>query len=375
MSLVDPTMHPGFMGKADVMEIVESTRAANDVVAMHEDLFESGWTDGLPVVPPTRARVAEFVKASGLPADHVVCSVAPFDHDATIEKIAANSVMAGCKPEYMPVVIASLKAAVGPKLNLRGMQCSTQISTPLQIVNGPVRNQLGFNYSSGVFGPGWRANATVGRALKLILVNIGGAIPAVVDRATFAHPGKYTFCIAENEEESPWEPLHTEYGFDRDDSTVTVYASEAPQTILVCALHDNPDQPWALLDQIASMMRDVGANQSYLLGEHVVGMSPEHANIVAQAGWKKKDVQKYLFEHARNPIRELKKGGLYGRDVHRYNLWPRWIDRNDDDALLPVARDADDIKIIVTGGAGTHSVYLPGLGSRCQIAKVEFPDS
>jgi hypothetical protein len=356
------------------MTIAETTRSADEIVELHEALFDSGWTDGLPVVPPTRSRVSEFIAASGLPADHVVASVPPFDKDATVEKIAANAVMAGCLPEYMPVVIASLRAAVGPKLNLRGMQCSTQISTPLQIVNGPVRKTLDFNCSSGVFGPGWRANATVGRALKLVLVNIGGAKPGLIDKATFAHPGKFTFCIAENEEESPWEPLHVEYGFSRDDSTVTVYASEAPQTILVAALHDNPHQPYDLLDQVASMMRDVGANQAYLGGEHVVGVSPEHAATIANAGWKKRDVQRYLFEQARIPVRELKKGGMYGRDVYRYHLWPRWIDRYNDDSLMPVARDATDIKIVVTGGPGTHSVYLPGLGSRCQIAKVEGPE-
>ncbi len=355
------------------MGAVEQFQAGDEIIEMHEALFESGWTDGLPVIPPTRTRVDQFIAASGLPADYEVAVVPPLDKVATIEKIAANSVMAGCLPEYMPVVIASLRASVGPKLNLRGMQCSTQISTPLQIVNGPVRKALNFNFSSGVFGPGWRANATVGRALKLILVNIGGAVPGVVDKATFAHPGKFTFCIAENEEESPWEPLHVEYGFTREDSTVTVYASEAPQTILVAALHDNPDQPYALLDTVASMMRDVGANQAYLGGEHIVGFSPEHAATIAAAGWKKVHVQKYLFEHARIPIRELKKAGIYGREVEKYHLWPRWVDRFNDDSLMPVARDHSDIKIIVTGGPGTHSVYLPGLGSRCQIAKVEFP--
>jgi hypothetical protein len=365
------------MSATDLVEVgvgglAEGVITGDDVIRMHEALFEAGWTDGLPVIPPTRGRVDEFIRASGLPADFVVAVVPPLDKPATIEKIAANSVMAGCLPEYMPVVIASLRASVGPKLNLRGMQCSTQISTPLQIINGPIRKQLNFNCGAGVFGPGWRANATVGRALKLVLVNIGGAVPGEVDRATFAHPGKFTFCIAENEEESPWEPLHVEYGFKPEDSTVTVYASEAPQNILVSELHDNPTQPYALLDTIANMMSDVGSNQAYLGGEHIVGLSPDHAATIAQSGWKKLHVQKYLFEKARIPIRELKKAGIYGREVDKYHLWPRWIDRYNDDSLMPVARDASDIKIIVTGGPGLHSVYLPGLGSRCQIAKVEL---
>ena len=355
------------------MGAMESMQSGMDVIEMHEALFAAGWTDGLPVIPPTPARVQQFIAASGLPADEVIAIIPPLDKPATVEKIAANAVMAGCLPEYMPVVIASIRASVMPKLNLRGMQCSTQISTPLQIINGPIRKKLDFNFGAGVFGPGWRANATVGRAFKLVLVNIGGAVPGVVDRATFAHPGKFTFCIAENEEANPWEPYHVEHGFAPEDSTVTVYASEAPQNILVSELHDNPDQPYAMLDTIASMMADVGSNQAYLGGEHIVGLSPDHAATIAQAGWKKIHVQKYLFEKARIPIRELKKAGIYGREVDKYHLWPRWIDRHNDDSLMPVARDAHDIKIIVTGGPGLHSVYLPGLGSRCQTAKIDLP--
>ena len=355
------------------MDSLNSMQSAMDMIDMNEVLFAAGWTDGLPVIPPTPARVQQFIAASGLPADEVVAIIPPLDKPATVEKIAANAVMAGCLPEYMPVVIASIKASVMPKLNLRGMQCSTQISSPLQIINGPIRKSLDFNCGAGVFGPGWRANATVGRAFKLVLVNIGGAVPGVVDRATFAHPGKFTFCIAENEEQNPWEPYHVEHGFKPEDSTVTVYASEAPQNILVSELHDNPNQPYYLLDTIASMMADIGSNQAYLGGEHIVGLSPDHAATIAQAGWKKVHIQKYLFEKARIPISELKKAGIYGREVDKYHLWPRWIDRHDDDSLMPVARDASDIKIIVTGGPGLHSVYLPGLGSRCQTAKIELP--
>lgn len=374
--MVTPARHNATsLTELNQMGVMESMQSGTDVIEMHEALFAAGWTDGLPVIPPTPARVQQFIVASGLPADHVVAIIPPLDKPATIEKIAANAVMAGCLPEHMPVVIASLKASVMPKLNLRGMQCSTQISTPLQIINGPIRKTLGFNCGAGVFGPGWRANATVGRAFKLVLVNIGGAVPGEVDRATFAHPGKFTFCIAENEEQNPWRPYHVEHGYAADESTVTIYASEAPQNILVSELHDNPDQPYALLDTIASMMADVGSNNAYLGGECIVGLSPDHAATIAEAGWKKVHIQKYLFEKARISIRELKKAGIYGREVDKYHLWPRWIDRHNDDSLMPVVRDASDIKIIVTGGPGLHSVYLPGLGSRCQTAKIELPQA
>ncbi|MGH7746307.1 MAG: hypothetical protein ACREQ5_16335, partial [Candidatus Dormibacteria bacterium] len=197
-----------------------SSRVSREAVEAIELMYQAGWTDGLPVVPPLQELVDDFVRfVDGSPED-VVGEIPPLGGKATLAKVAANAVMAGCRPEYMPVVLAALDAMLDEKFNLGGMQCSTHLSTPLLIVNGPIRHELGINCGANVFGQGWRANATIGRAVKLILVNIGGAVPGETDKATLGHPGKYSYCIGENEEESRWDPLHVERGFKRDDSTV-----------------------------------------------------------------------------------------------------------------------------------------------------------
>jgi len=196
-----------------------------------EYYFERGVTDGLPVVPPTEARMGRMLAVTARPADEVVALVPPNYGAATIEKIAVNAVMAGCKPEYLPVVIAGVQAMCAEPVSLHGVQGTTHTATPLFIVNGPVRQQLDINCATGVFGSGWRANATIGRALRLIMTNIGGARPAEIDKSAMGHPGKYTFLIGEYEEASPWEPLHVEKGYRPEQSTVSVYCCDAPQCI------------------------------------------------------------------------------------------------------------------------------------------------
>lgn len=189
------------------------------------------------------------------------------------------------------------------------MQCSTHLSTPLLIVNGPVRDELGINSGANVFGQGCRSSATIGRAVKLILTNIGGAKPGVTDKATLGQPGKFTYCIAENEEDSPWPSLAADRGFAPTDSTVMVYGSEAPHNIN----NQMVDNPINLLDTIASMMSNLGSNHPFLMGESLVVLCPEHAAVCADAGWRKADVSQYLFEQARNRLEELRKGGLRPR--------------------------------------------------------------
>jgi hypothetical protein len=216
-----------------------------------------------------------------------------------------------------------------------------------------------------VFGPGWRANATIGRAVQLTLVNIGGAIPGVLDKATFGHPGKYTYCVAENEAANPWEPLHVERGFQRDESTVTVYAAEAPHNIN----SHGSDNARDLLTVVADCMATLGSNHMYLGGECVVVFSPEHAATIAASGWRKKDIRGFLYEHARQPLRLLRLGGMYGADTAR-NLWPRWVNHEDPAAMIPPTRQPEDMTILVAGGAGKHSVFLPGWGSRSVTRKI-----
>jgi hypothetical protein len=328
-------------------------------------MYEAGWTDGLPVVPPLRSLVERFVEASGRPADDVVAVLPPLGGTATVERVAANAVMAGCRPEYMPAVIASLEAMLDDRFNLRGMQCSTHLSTPLLIFNGPIRRELDINCGANVFGQGWRANATIGRAVKLALVNIGGAVPGDADKSTFGHPGKYTYCIGENEEESPWEPLHVERGLAAGASAVTVYGAEAPHNVN----NQTADSPYDLLRTIASMMANLGSNHPYLMSESMVVLSPEHARVCADAGWRKADVRQFLFETARVRHGDLKGGGIYGGNTAK-NPWPRWVDRSSDDTLVPIARRAVDIVVIVAGGPGRHSLYIPGWGTRSNTRSV-----
>src|SRR5213596_3221254 len=193
-----------------------------------ESLYARGVTDGLPVVPPTRRLVELAVAASGREAGELVALVPPNYGRATVEKIAINSVMAGCRPEYLPVVIAAVDAVCDEAFDLHGVSATTNAPAPLVIVGGPIRTALDINCGAGVFGPGWRANATIGRALRLVCVNVGGARPGVVSMSTFAHPGRYTYCIGEREEASPWESLSVEHGFAPSDSTVAVLAADAP---------------------------------------------------------------------------------------------------------------------------------------------------
>ena len=197
-----------------------------------ELMFETGWTDGLPVVPPSEDLVRRFVARTGRDADELIAELPPLGGRATVERIAVNAVMAGCVPEHMPVVITALQAMMDERFNLRGVMCSTGIHTPLLIVNGPAVQKLDINGGYNCFGAGWRANATIGRAVKLALVNLGGAIPGETNKATFGHPGAYTYCVAEDESANPWMPMHVEMGFAATDSTVTVFPAEAPHNIM-----------------------------------------------------------------------------------------------------------------------------------------------
>jgi hypothetical protein len=246
------------------------------------------------------------------------------------------------------------------------MICSMHSAIPLVIINGPVRNALKINGRFNVFGQGWRANATIGRAVNLILVNLGGAKPGEADRSTFGQPGNFAFCIAENEEDSPFQPLHVDRGFAANESTVTVIGAEPPH------INNNAtaETPQNVLLTTVSMMTNRGGMNSYLQGELVVCLSPEHANIIASAGWKKTDVQQFLFEHARNPVKELKRGGPYGADVEKYKTWPRWVDRHDDEAQVPITRRASDFLVLVAGGPGKQTAYLPTWATRSATRKI-----
>src|SRR3989442_7469736 len=228
-----------------------------------EELYARGVTDGLPVVPPTRGRVERAIAASGRGPDELIGLVPPNYGRATVEKVAISAVMAGCRPESLPVVLAAVEAVCDDAFDLHGVSATTNAPAPLVIVNGPIRGKLEINCGAGLFGPGWRANATIGRAVRLVCVNVGGAIPGVVSMSTFAHPGRYTYCIGEHEEASPWEPLAVEHGFAAGESTVALLAADPPITVYDQRSRTAPD----VLATVAASMAAIQDPQVTHLGD------------------------------------------------------------------------------------------------------------
>jgi hypothetical protein len=278
-----------------------------------EDYFERGWTDGLPVVPPTPEKVERFLAASGLPGDEVLGEVPTREVVVTAEQAAINAVMAGCKPEYMPVVVAAVRAHLSEKGNCHSTTGTLSGAAQAVIVNGPVRRELGIECGSGCFGPGFRANATIGRALRLVVRNVCRAIPGVLDRASFSNAMRYSFCFGEDEEHSPWTPLHVERGLAPTDSAVTV----ASCFYLFPATDFTSRTPEGICDSILKVLKRHGVAGDRWLGEDnnvVLVVGPEHLRYLVAAGWSKADVRSYLwarfFENGVNVVRLGKPEGL-----------------------------------------------------------------
>ena len=323
---------------------------------MSSGISSKGWTDGLPVVPPTRGRVDEFVAALGGEPHLVECKVPPRHGSLTREVLAINMIMAGCKPEYAPVVRAAMLALTAKAFNLNGVQATTHMAAPLLIVNGPVARTIGMNGDCNAFGSGNRANATIGRALRLVLLNVGGGRPGDLDKSTLGHPGKYTYCVAENEAASPWAPYHVEKGFGPDDSTVFVLAAEPPHSVTNHVAND----PEGILDSICSAMSTIANNNAVSSGHCAVIIGPEHARTIAGKGWTRHDVRSYLHMNAHNLFSELTFNERYGK-IYNRNL-PRWYKR-EQGSRIPVVPDPDHIHLFVVGGeAGRFSAFIPGWG-------------
>ena len=338
--------------KSDLPHIVAPDDAFDRV---NDYFYERGWTDGLPVVPPTEERVQAML--SGMPsrqAEETISVVPPRNGNATMRQIAVNAVMAGCKPEYLPVVVAALQAVSEPAYGLSHRQTTTHAGAPLVIVNGPIVQRLRINCGRGLFGPGWRANATIGRALRLVLVNIGGAGPGV-DAAQTGHPGKYTYCIAEYEAANPWEPLHVERGYPREQSVVTVVNTEAPHSMTE-NIQTDPDE---IVTTFASCMATLGVNNLYSQGTPVLVLGIEHAQHIAAAGWSKRRLQQALFERARQPW-----GLMKHRGKSKGPRFPEFVDVSDDRSMVPIVREPGDLIVIVAGGAGGKSMFLPTAGGQ-----------
>ena len=324
---------------------------------MADDLerwFERGVTDGLPVVPPTRERVERMLAATRRSRDELVARVPPNYGRGTVEKLAVNAVMAGCRPEYFPAVLAVVEAACDQAFNLHGQSGTTNATSPLVILNGPVRGRLQVNCGAGVFGPGHRANATIGRALRLIMINLGGTKAGEISMSTLGHPGRYTYCIGEHEEASPWEPLHVERGFAREESTATVFSGEGP---FIVNDHLSRTAP-QLLASLGWSASGLWNHKSFPLYGHTLWvLGPEHAKTIGDEGWSKARVKQYLYETIRRPARELAPGPDGAESGRLKDL--RASTRPED--LVPKFPSAAEIMVVVAGGtAGRFSAVIPG---------------
>lgn len=342
------------------MQLASRIYQAEDLEAAVDYCYQQKWTDGLPVIPPTRNAIERIINYLGRDPRDVVGVIAPRNGVATIEKIAINCVMAGCLPEYVPVVIAAMEAMLEERFNLNGVQTTTHCCAPLVMVSGPVVAQLGFNTKEGAFGHGCRAAAAIGRAVRLILWNIGGGYPGEPCKTTHGHPGYYSFCIAEDQQTNPWEPMHVERGFAVDDSVVTVTATEAPHLIGTGAGYSPSDD---VLYMLADTIRTLGS-PNVTGGDLVLILGPMAAKNLANAGLSKLDVKKELMRLATRPVREVKRRRSIA-ESHPLH-WTKVADRNDDDALVPFIRSLENLVMLVTGGWGSGGAFCslcPGWGA------------
>ncbi|MBM3659662.1 MAG: hypothetical protein FJW95_09185 [Actinobacteria bacterium] len=343
------------------MTVLEVVDESPETLAAWMDA--QGWGDGLPVVAPTEARVDAMLAAWGGDADEVVAVLAPRDGEATPRAIAANAVMAGCGPDVLPVLVAAVRALGHEEVNLRGVQATTHPVAPLLVVHGDAVARHGFNPGLGTFGPGNRANATVGRALRFVLLHVGGGRPGEGDASTQGQPSKYTYCIAEHAAASPWGAYHHARGLDAP-SAVTVHCGENPHNF-----HDmESETPEPILAKAASAMATLGVNNAPISqGEWFVVLCPEHAATIAGRGWTRRDVQQFLYDTARLPAGRLR-AAFAGR------VWPEWMEATHDDALVPMTESVDNISVLVAGGAGKHSCVVPSWGmTRSVTVPVDYP--
>jgi len=319
-----------------------------DVEAFNEFAAKQGWSDGMPLYIPTEQKVAKFVET--VRGDNrPYAPVPPRQIVPTIQALAANAVMAGCKPEYFPVATAALRCVLDPEYNLHGTLATTHSCAPMVMVSGPIRKELNINCGSNCFGQGWQANATIGRALGLMLLNVAGAKPGEMDRSTQGNPAKYTFCFGENEEENPWTPYHVQRGFAATDNVVTVMSGEGPHN-----LNDHGSTTGdGLLTTFAGGMSNPGANTIYGKGPMFVIIGPEHAATLKRDGYTIDSIREELWNRSKVHLSRISKENLdtYTSTGHK-----------PDGDYLRIGRSAQDIHITVAGGPGKHSAFIPSFG-------------
>ena len=314
----------------------------------NEYALAQGWSDGMPVMMPTEAAVSRFV-AAARGDNEPFGPVSPRRVTPTLQSLAANAVMAGCRPEYFPVVLAALRGVLQEPYNLHGTLATTHPCAPMLLVSGPIRTQLEINCSSNCFGQGWRANATIGRALELILRNVGGATPGVMDRATQGSPAKYSFCFGENEEESPWEPYHVRNGFAAGDSVVTVMAAEPPHNI-----NDHgSNSAKGIMTTIVNAIAQPGANTIRGNGPLFLVIGPEHAATLKRDGMTIEAIQEEVWTKARVHVSRVS-------EENRREYIASGSEPIGDH--FPMCKGPDYIHVLVAGGPGKHSAWIPSFG-------------
>lgn len=339
----------------------DRVRLTDDIVSVNDYFYDQGLSDGLPIVPPTPERVLAMLQFCDRDADEVLGSMPPGYTEASVQRLAVNAVMAGCQPEFFPVVLTAVEAMLAEEFNLLGVQATTHSVSPLVIVNGPIARELTINGGAGLFGPGWRANATIGRAIRLILLNIGGAYPGSTDKSTFGSPAKYSYCIAENEAETPWGPWHVDNGFAPEDSTVTVLGCESPHNINDHGARSAEE----LMVTVASTVATAGCNDIYLTGNPIIMFSPEHAATVANDGWDKARVRQYLYDNARVPMSEFNVS-----NIKRFGpIRPKFFANPDQHDSVPLVDEPSGFTILVAGGPGKHSSFIPTFGETTRVIR------
>ena len=355
--------HALFDSEFNAPDAPDRIRGPDGIEALNRLFTSRGWTDGLPVLPPTPRRCEAMLGERD--PDEVAAIVEPRLGRATLGRIAANAVMAGCEPAHFPVVLAATRAMCDPAFNLKAIQSTTHPCTVACLVGGPACEDLGVNGAYNALGQGHRANAAIGRAIRLVLINIGGASPGALDRSTMGSPAKYTFCFAENAAANPWPSLHEELGLDPSASHVTVFGVEGPHNV-----NDHYGRTAEeILLTVAGTLASPGANNFYLAGQPVVVLGPEHAAVIAGDGFSKADVKRYLSEHAIVP-RALVSEAMLGELEERL---PHHLIGERGSGGVRFVTDPDELMVLVAGGAGRHSAVLPTFGhsTRAVTRRVE----
>jgi hypothetical protein len=349
MSAVGKTKPP-LAGEFPEAKVEKITISKDAFAEINELFYKRGWGDGLPIVPPTVERVKDMLKGTDLPPDKVISIVPPKGGVATVEKIAVNAVMAGCRPEYMPVLIAAVEAVSENGFSLSTLGTTTSNDSPLVIVSGPIAKQLDINAGSNALGRGWRANASIGRALHMILNNIGGSWPGVNDMSTLGHPGEFANCLAEIEEGNPWEPLRVELGFSEEANVVTVVAAESYQAVV--GLGMTAEQ---FLERLSGRLAGL---RSPRIPAMLLILNYDTVDILNEAGWTRDRVKKYLAERT---VASLSKntGKLGGNGTPSVRV-PESVARASDLSAMTAVPSINQLLILVAGGPpGEKNMIVP----------------